>query len=101
MERYSWPGNVRELGNEVRRLCIEGSPDALTPAQLSPEVRMGSTQPGGGVLARSGVTLREVERATILAALLACEGNKTHAARRLGIPRTTLYHLLDRHGVGR
>ena len=93
---YAWPGNVRQLRNEVLRLTTLGVP-TVEPEHLSPELLQdrAPAAPGGG----GGKTLAEVERAAIEAALRSCEGNKSLAARRLGIPRTTLYSLLERHGL--
>lgn len=94
---YSWPGNVRELDNEVRRLASFGQPQ-ISAQQLSPEIREGR----GVARARpavSGQTLEEVEQHMVEAAIRDCGGNKSRAARQLGIPRTTLYHLLKRYGI--
>ncbi len=43
--------------------------------------------------------LGEVEQEMVLSAMAECKGNKSRAARQLGIPRTTLYHLLERYGL--
>jgi DNA-binding NtrC family response regulator len=94
---YSWPGNVRELDNEVRRLASFGQPQ-VSAQQLSAEIREGR----GVSRARpavSGQTLEEVEQHMVEAAIRDCGGNKSRAARQLGIPRTTLYHLLKRYGI--
>lgn len=94
---YSWPGNVRELANEVRRL-VELNVESISARQLSDAVREGrgvSRAPG----ALAGKTLGEVEQAMIEAALAEAGGNKAKAARQLGIPRSTLYGLLQRYGL--
>ncbi|MCO5166701.1 MAG: sigma 54-interacting transcriptional regulator [Planctomycetes bacterium] len=92
---YSWPGNVRELENEARRLATLGEPK-LTARHLSPDVAAGRglARAGGGY---SGKTLGEVEREMVAAALRETGGNKARAARQLGIPKTTLYHLIERY----
>jgi serine/threonine-protein kinase PknK len=92
---YAWPGNVRELENEARRLAALGEPK-LTVRCLSPEVAKGRglARAGG---AYSGKTLGEVEREMVAAALRETGGNKARAARQLGIPKTTLYHLIERY----
>ncbi len=94
---YTWPGNVRELENEVGRLVALNSTGVPAKA-LSPEI-----QEGRGVTVGppnyAGLTLEGVEREVILAALANCKGNKARAARQLGVPRSTLYHLLGRHGL--
>ena len=94
---YAWPGNVRELENEARRLATLGT-DKITIRHLSEEVREGrGLSRAGGTY--SGKTLSEVEKEMVAAALRESGGNKARAARRLGIPKTTLYHLIDRYGL--
>lgn len=94
---YAWPGNVRELDNEVRRLGNLAQPQ-ISAQHLSAEIREGRgvAQAAAQV---SGRTLEEVEEHMVQAAMDACKGNKSRAARQLGIPRTTLYHLLKRYGI--
>ena len=94
---YSWPGNVRELENEARRLATLG-PEKITVRHLSAEVREGrGLARAGGQYA--GKTLGEVEKEMVIAALQESGGNKARAARQLGIPKTTLYHLIDRYEI--
>jgi len=94
---YTWPGNVRELENEARRLAAL-DPPRVKASLLSPEI-----QEGRGVARASGTfagrTLGEVEREMVETAMRECKGNKSRAARQLGIPRTTLYHLLERYDL--
>jgi serine/threonine-protein kinase PknK len=94
---FAWPGNVRQLENEARRLVALGLRE-VTHVQLSPEVREGRGVARGPVVG-SGKTLGDVERDMVEAALRDCKGNKSRAARQLGIPRSTLYHLIDRYGL--
>ncbi|RMG10016.1 MAG: sigma-54-dependent Fis family transcriptional regulator [Planctomycetota bacterium] len=96
---YAWPGNLQELRNEVRRLKAAGVPRVGANA-LSEEIRTGRGVAGvAGDFA--GKTLGEVEGEMLRAALERCRGNKAAAARQLGVPRSTLYHLIERHGLGR
>jgi transcriptional regulator with GAF, ATPase, and Fis domain len=94
---YAWPGNVTQLRNEVQRLIRLDAREVTTP-MLSEEI-----QEGRGVTAAdgdaAGKTLSEVERDMVAAALEASKGVKSRAARQLGIPRTTLYHLMERYGL--
>lgn len=94
---YSWPGNVRELENEAKRLASLGV-NQISAQHLSVEIREGrGVARASGSL--SGKTLSEVEQEMVVAAMAECKGNKSRAARQLGIPRTTLYHLLERYGL--
>jgi DNA-binding NtrC family response regulator len=84
LEAYPWPGNVRELANTVEAASI-----------LSTEPEIGLAALPERILAASGrkkppVTLAEVERAAIVAALERHGGNRTRAAEELGIDRKTL-----------
>ena len=87
--RYEWPGNVRELMNAVERAVV------LTRAEYLDEDEFplipGEEGPEG--------ELREVEKATILRTLDLTNGNKSEAARRLGITRRTLHKKLKAYGV--
>jgi transcriptional regulator with GAF, ATPase, and Fis domain len=92
---YPWPGNVRQLQNEVRRLAAMEH-DQVDVTHLSPEIQAGRS-PVANAPGTRRKTLQEVEREMVMAALEDCNGNKAEAARQLGIPRSTLYHLLDRY----
>ena len=89
IERYTWPGNVRELKNTLWRaaLLAEGSPIEGRHLGLP---QTGTTAPVGPV------TLDEAERRAIREALKFTEGNKVHAAKVLGIARSTLLEKLKR-----
>jgi transcriptional regulator with PAS, ATPase and Fis domain len=85
LSAYHWPGNARELRNFVERSLILGAfpIDSLAEHDLEAEVE---GQPAG----EGGELLADVEKRHILAVLDDCTGNKTEAARRLGISRKTL-----------
>ena len=88
---YAWPGNVRELENEVWRLSALGLP-VLTEEHLSPELR--------GPTRQSPQTLAEVEKEMLEEALRETGGNKSQAARRLGLARSSFYAMLKKYGLG-
>jgi DNA-binding NtrC family response regulator len=89
---YLWPGNVRELRNAVQRACLLCRGDVILPEHLPPKVAAlaGAAQTAAAPAGR----LSQVERATILATLAECHGNRTHAAKKLGISRRTLIYKL-------
>lgn len=90
---FAWPGNVRELRNAVERMVVMARSDKLTARDLPPAVReTASSTPHPKGLA--SVTLEEVGRKTILAALRANKNNRTNAAKQLGISRRTLHRKL-------
>ena len=97
--QYSWPGNIRELRNVLERvLLLSGNADVLTPAHLPPEITGAGAvgQADGGEVE---VTLEEVERRHIARVLAHHEGNRSRAARTLGISRATLYEKVARYGL--
>lgn len=124
LARYAWPGNVRELENVMERAVIlmpgehidaRELPERLLrpgngdPAAPAPGAETGASGAPGGAgpaafpEALSGEggrlpTLEEVERAVILRTLRQCGGNKSEAARVLGITRKTLHARLNRYG---
>ena len=104
--RHAWPGNVRELMNAVERSVVLSQSDFLSEKDFAIIPTAGTNQqdptPGNAntPTATDGVTpLEEVERATILNTLEATGGNKSEAARRLGITRKTLHKKLKAYGV--
>jgi two-component system, NtrC family, response regulator AtoC len=98
---HRWPGNVRELRNVIERAVMLGTGDVIEVDDLPPEVRGGHPAPApvaGGQVALP-LPFDELERHNLLAALAVTGGNKTRAARLLGIDRVTLYNRLRKHGA--
>lgn len=98
LKAYSWPGNVRELRNVIERAVILCRSSMLSsgdlPAALADQAAMGS---GPDFMIRLGASLQEVEAELILRTLASVGGNKTRAARILGVARRSMYNLLERH----
>ncbi|MDD4269871.1 MAG: sigma-54 dependent transcriptional regulator [Pirellulales bacterium] len=88
---YAWPGNVRELRNAIQRACLLSRGDVIMPDHLPPRI---AGLAGPVPAARGEGRLSQVERATILATLAECGGNRTIAAKKLGISRRTLIYKL-------
>jgi DNA-binding NtrC family response regulator len=83
---HDWPGNVRELRNAVEYALVASGGGAIRSAHLPVTL--------GGVDTSGTCNLQEAELAKIREALEAAGGNRTEAARRLGISRATLYRKL-------
>ncbi|HBH29330.1 MAG: sigma-54-dependent Fis family transcriptional regulator [Desulfofustis sp. PB-SRB1] len=86
---YSWPGNVRELQNSMERGIILMRGEQLTEKSLPLHIQR-EAQAKTIVDPRPAATLQEAEKALILQTLAEADGNKSEAARRLGITRKTL-----------
>jgi len=99
LERHAWPGNVRQLFNVLERASAFCTGNRILPEHLPSEF-LREKDGGGRGAASPGTerTLAEVERDHILHVLEASGGNKSLAARTLGIPRRTLYRRLDAYG---
>ena len=103
--RYHWPGNVRELMNAVERAVVLARSNYLDEADfpfmkdsLIENNRKDSVNPNAPLL-QGDVPLEEIEKTAILKTLDAADGNKSEAARRLGITRKTLHKKLKAYGV--
>ena len=96
--KYGWPGNVRELRSEIERAVVLSRKNRIELPDLSPALRAGinnSAIPGNNVLlAQSDLTVQEAEKQLIIRALKEAQGNRTLAAKRIGISRRTLHRKL-------
>jgi transcriptional regulator with PAS, ATPase and Fis domain len=101
MMGYDWPGNVRELRNTIERAILLESIDVILPEHLPREL----LEAGGGPILDSSrrdqvpISLKEAERRAIIQALRWAGGNKSKAARVLGITRQTLRQKIKTLGV--
>jgi DNA-binding NtrC family response regulator len=93
-----WPGNVRELRNSIERALLLSAPGALSVDELKP-VAASATSSGGEALPFPA-RLAEIQRAAAQAMVRASAGNRSEAARRLGISRSRLQRLLSGHDEG-
>lgn len=99
--RYDWPGNVRELMNAIERAVVLARADYLDDQDFSilqPLLQQSAPVPSEFDNI-DNIPLEEVEKAAILRMLESVAGNKSEAARRLGITRKTLHKKLKQYGV--
>ncbi len=103
---YEWPGNIRELENAIERAAVLTDGDVIRLMDLPEEIRSADGTPSSAPatvarrLGGHGVDSKFDERGWLLTALNEAGGNKAHAARALGIPRSTFFSKLKKHGIG-
>lgn len=95
LSSYQWPGNVRELENAIERGVILMRGEHLTEKSLPLPIQKQKPESGGTLL--QATSLQEVEKLQILKTLEETGGNKSEAARRLGITRKTLQNKLQKY----
>ena len=99
LTQYRWPGNIRELRNLVERMVVLSRGEKITLRDVPREVREGGN--GGktaGPLA-GAVSMEQAEKRMIEQALNDNDGNRTLAAKQLGISRRTLHRKLNEFGL--
>ena len=94
-QKYSWPGNVRQLRNVIERAVLLSRKESITAGELPAEL-LASAKKGHGVSGQLK-TLKELELQAIRKALSKFDGNKSRAARELGISRKSFYKKLIGH----
>jgi transcriptional regulator with PAS, ATPase and Fis domain len=99
LRRYQWPGNVRELENSIQAALVAAGSGPITVEHLPKRVRESGALPGVDLDAQP-MDLGVLERLHIQRVLEEVRGNRSVAARRLGIDRVTLYRKLKRFGLG-
>ncbi len=98
LQEHDWPGNVRELENVLERAMILAAGEPIGPQHIQlPEPVL--ARPENPASPRSPAALFEVERSMVIDALRRAGGNKTKAARLLGITRRMLYTKLRNYGI--
>jgi two-component system response regulator AtoC len=96
--QYQWPGNVRELRTAIEHAVVLCRGDKISARDLPPAVRhaTGATN-APRLLARSDLTVKEAEKQLIAGALKDTAGNRTLAARKIGMSRRTFHRKLHEH----
>ena len=102
---YGWPGNVRELRNVIERIVVLESCETVLPEHLPKEILYrkdtgGAAHGRAGIsLPEAGLSLDELEKTLILQALEKSAGNKTQAAKLLGITYDSLRYQIKKFGL--
>ncbi|MGA2416128.1 MAG: sigma-54 dependent transcriptional regulator [Candidatus Sulfotelmatobacter sp.] len=96
---YHWPGNVRELQNIIERACALAKGTVIAPADIHLDVRPAKATNGTGGFLPEGMTLEHWEDEMIRESLRRANGNKSQAARLLGLSRNALRYRLSKIGI--
>jgi two-component system response regulator HydG len=96
LQSYDWPGNIRQLRNCVESMFVLSDSPTLTVDDLPAMIRQDNRRETIRLDFPQGLTLEDVERAMIYQTLDRCQGNRTRAARSLGISVRTLQRRLKR-----
>jgi two-component system response regulator AtoC len=98
LTEYPWKGNVRELRAVVEGVVVLGRGETVSLRDLPPKIQnyhpMLEAAGAPGRMAPSNLTVEEAEKQLIIRALQDCKGNRTEAAKQLGISRRTLHRKL-------
>jgi two-component system response regulator AtoC len=101
---HDWPGNVRELVHVIQRAAVLGG-EVIDLSSLEGLASSRSSPPLSAAIGSTALTLREavaqLEKRMILDALERAKGNRSEAARQLGIGRPQLYAKMEEHGIRR
>jgi DNA-binding NtrC family response regulator len=96
---YHWPGNVRELQNIVERACALSKGTQLDIADIHIDARPSKSGNGAPGFLPDGMTLEQWEDEMVQEALRRANGNKSQAARLLGLSRNALRYRLSKIGI--
>jgi DNA-binding NtrC family response regulator len=96
---YHWPGNVRELQNIIERACALAKGVVLKVEDIHLDVRPARAVNGAGNFLPDGMTLEQWEDEMIRESLRRANGNKSQAARLLGLSRNALRYRLSKIGI--
>jgi DNA-binding NtrC family response regulator len=97
---YHWPGNIRELEHTIERAVLLGKEARIGLQDFPPSLvaRNDHVLPLADAIAKS-YTLKDLEKEYIMRVMETVGGNKTEAAKTLGVDRTTLYRKLEEYKV--
>ena len=98
---HRWPGNVRELRTAIEHAVVLCRTERITLRDLPPSVRAGAatTPEPSQLIARGELTVKEAEKQLLIRALKETGGNRTLAAKKIGMSRRTLHRKLHTYGL--
>jgi DNA-binding NtrC family response regulator len=99
LTNYHWPGNVRELQNVIERACALAKGSVLEASDIHLDIRQPKAGNGAPGFLPDGMTLEQWEDEMVKESLRRANGNKSQAARLLGISRNALRYRLSKIGI--
>jgi len=99
MKSYNWPGNIRELRNLCESLLVLLQGNAIEETNLPPHISSYMPESSGFKLPSAGIKLDELEVDLLNQALQATSGNKSRAAKMLGITRDVFLYRLKKYSI--
>ena len=94
---YSWPGNVRELRTAIEHAVVLSRGERISRRDLPPSVRDGGAPGDTKLLQGKDLTVKDAEKQLIVRALKETNGNRTLAAKKIGMSRRTFHRKLHAH----
>jgi DNA-binding NtrC family response regulator len=95
--KFSWPGNVRELRTAIEHAVVLSRGERISQRDLPPSVRDGGAPSDTRFLQGNDLTMKEAEKQLIVRALEETDGNRTLAAKKIGMSRRTFHRKLHAH----
>lgn len=105
LTEYAWPGNVRELKNVIERMVVLSSDSTLTAVSVPSDIREGKSLVISSAASPKSFDdnrpyhIKDMEKDLIRKKLYELQGNKSKAAKELGISRRTLYRKIDEYKI--
>jgi DNA-binding NtrC family response regulator len=100
LKQYDWPGNIRELKNIIERMVVLSNGDTLSSQNIPEDIRyysQGTSPKVSSISHGHSTSLSEIEKEVIRKTIGDVKGNKSLAAKKLGISRRTLYRKIDEY----
>jgi DNA-binding NtrC family response regulator len=94
---FSWPGNVRELRTAIEHAVVLSRSERVTLRDLPPSARHGGAAADVKLLQGKALTIKDAEKQLIVRALKETDGNRTHAAKKIGMSRRTFHRKLHEY----
>jgi two-component system response regulator HydG len=96
---YNWPGNIRELHNVIEEAVVISSTDVIEADMLNLSYERFASPAADQAAGPQDITLFEVEKKSIVNALIKTKGNQTKAARLLGVTRKMIMNKIEKYHI--